>query len=274
MAIKFILDNAQKKEEALVNEILQTIKQKPKMEDRTKKLATFIDVMFRTSIRKSQIENAVENITGKPKVSPRMFKPAPQELEKKEYLLRVFDNPVGVVIEKEDGKYLYQVIEPHPEPKIINIAKKLIKEDFKRNHKVVEDKMYLQGQITKACKQLKLKCDHDLVRRTTYYIKRDLLGFRRIDPLMNDINVREIHCEGINKPINVKYAGVHDKVETNIVFKNPKDLNVLIRRIAAHMGIKVTSKAPVLNQTINGFKIHATAGVSGVSSKLLIKKLE
>ena len=41
MAIKFILDEAQKKEEAIVKDILETIKHKPKQDDNVKKLATF-----------------------------------------------------------------------------------------------------------------------------------------------------------------------------------------------------------------------------------------
>ncbi len=272
MAIKFLLDNAQKKEEALVNEILQTIKAKPPVDEAAIKLATFVDVVFRTAagtrIEKIEVPKQKEQ-------NPQLFKQSQGELEKKEYLVKLFDNPVGILIEKNDKteKYKYRVMEPQPNPEVIDAVKDAIKKDFQNNHRVLEDKLYLQAQTAKACKALGRECDADLVRRTSYYLKRDLLGFRRLDPLMHDMNVIAIHCEGINKPVKVEYRGLHDKIETNVMFIDPHDLNALINKIARFVKAQISQSNPIMDVEVNGFKIQATLGMGGISSKLMIRKL-
>lgn len=270
MTIKFILDETQKKEEVLVNEILETIKTKPKPNEAAKKLATFIDVVYRTQMAKRG-EKRIEPV---PTAKPELLKQAPIELEKKEYLLRLYNTPVGILIDKEKEQYTYRAMEPKADAEIIDTAKSLIRKDFERNYGVLEDTRYMQGQIMKACRKLKTKYDADTARRATYYLKRDMLGFRRLDPLMHDANVKAIHVEGINKPVRIEYLRVPGKTETNITFKDPRDLNALINRIAAYAGETLAATTPILDTTLNGFKIHATMGISGVSSKLTIKKQE
>ncbi|MFH0752270.1 MAG: hypothetical protein V1914_01605 [archaeon] len=270
MTIKFVLDNTQKKEEALANEILQLIHSKPQIDDATKKLATFMEVVFRTA-KKKEIPPEAEMPKGK---SPQLLKQAPIKLEKKEYLIRLFQTPVGIMINKEEDELLYRAMEPHPDASIINAVKETIKKDFARNHGLLESQAYLKEKFEKACKKLNTPCDADIIRRGTYYLKRDLLGFRRIDPLMHDANVTGIFCEGLNKPIKIEYKGVPEKIETNITFKDPKDLNTLINKIAAFAGIPISEATPIIDTVINGFKINATVGMGDISSKLTIKKLD
>lgn len=270
MTVKFVLDKTQKKEEELIDEILETIKTKPPIDESTKKLATFIDVVLRTAQKKGRTIPHKET----PETRPKLLQQAPIELEKDEYLIRLFDTPVGIIVDKEHGKYVYQVMEPQADWNLIQRLKAAMRKDFERNHKVAEDRIYLRGQTENACKKLKMKCDADIVRRASYYIKRDLLGFRRLDPLMHDMNVRGIFVDGVDKPVKVEYQNIPEKIETNITFTDTKDLNTLINRIAALTRGKVSPETPVLEATINGFEIHATMGVGGISSKLIIKKLE
>lgn len=270
MAVKFILDKTQRKEEELITEILETIRTKPRIDEPTKKLATFIEVIFRTARQR----NGAYAQTPAANHKPQLLQQAPIELEKKEYLVRLFDTPVGIIVDKEDGRYIYRVMEPKADTSIIQKTKALIKRDFERSHMVLEDRRYMLGQITNACKKLKTHCDADVERRATYYLKRDILGFRRLDPLMHDMNVRGIFVDGTDKPVRIEYQGIPEKMETNITFTDPKDLNTLINRVAALTGEKLSSATPVIDVTINGFDIHATIGIGGVSSKLTIRKLD
>ena len=142
-----------------------------------------------------------------------------------------------------------------------------------KNPAVLEDPRYLQAQIARACKDLGIQFNADVARRATYYLKRDLLGFRRIDPLMHYINVTAIYCEGTDRPVRIAYKGLPDKTETNVTFTDPKDLNTLINKIAAFAGASLSPVHPVMDIITNGFKIQATMGIGGISSKLTIKKL-
>ncbi len=269
MATKFIFDSTQKQEELLANEILELVKHKPQIDDATKKLATFINVVYRTAKKRNVPPEENHEREGL-----NLLKPAPIELEKKEYLVRIFQTPVGIIIDKENGKLFYRVLEPQPDANIINAVKEAIRKDFEKNPSVLENQAYMQNKFAKACQKLGAQCNADVIRRAVYYLKRDLLGFRRLDPLMHDANVKAIFCEGTNKPVKIEYSGVPEKIETNIIFKDPKDLNTLINRIASFANVHLSDSMPVMDVTINGFKISATLGIGDVSSKLTIKKLD
>lgn len=269
MATKFIFDSTQKKEELLVNEILELVKHKPPVDDTTKKLATFIEVVYRTAKKRTAPLEEKQERRGL-----NLIKPSPIELEKKEYLVRIFQTPVGIIIDKENGKLFYRVLEPQPDAGLINAMKEAIRKDFEKNPGVLENQAYMQNKFAKTCQRLSAQCDADITRRATYYLKRDLLGFRRLDPLMHDANVKSIFCEGTNKPVKIEYSGILEKIETNIIFKDPRDLNTLINKIASFAKARLSDAAPIMDITINGFRISATLGIGDISSKLTIKKLD
>ncbi len=266
MAIKFILDEAQKKEEAIVQDILETIKHKPKQDENVKKLATFLGTVFRTQMGKKPRKEQYP-------AQPEILKPAPIELEKTEYLVKLFNTPVGILLEKGKDKYSYTVMEPQEDAKLVMHVKNAVRKHFMKNPAVLEDAKYMQAQTARACKELGMEFNADTARRAAYYLKRDLLGFRRIDPLMHDVNVRAIYCEGTDRPVRIAYKGLPDKTETNVIFTDPKDLNTLINKIAAFAGASLSPAHPVMDVITNGFKIQATMGIGGISSKLTIKKL-
>ncbi len=269
MAIKFIFDSTQKQEEALANEILELTKHKPSIDDATKKLATFINVVYRTANKKHKLPEETHE-----KQVPNLLKAAPIELEKTEYLIKLFQTPVGIILDKENGKMFYRVVEPQPDVEIIRAMKEIIKKDFEKNPIALENQAYLQKKFTETCQKLHAQCDADIIRRATYYLKRDLYGFRRLDPLMHDANVTAIFCEGTSKPVRIEYKGLPERIETNVIFKDPKDLNTLINKIASFAKVHLTEATPIMDTTINGFKINATIGIGDISSKLTIKKLD
>ncbi|MEA3378432.1 MAG: hypothetical protein U9Q69_02215 [Nanoarchaeota archaeon] len=294
--IKFILDRTRIEEEKIVSRILDVIKKKPYPNNTTTHLARFIHSLFQTAPyvkhpklkekakeKKEEIEKK-QHISGifsqaiKPLPMPpraHKFKPTIKlpslKPRKREYVVNNFNTPVGVLVEPKDKKFIYHVIEPVVNKKILRKVKELISDDIKKNKNLLDDDKYLREKIEKAAKKIKERPEE--VRKIKYYLKRDILSFRRIDIMMQDSKVEGIYVNGINKPVLVKFQNVKDKMISNVIFIVPDDLNILISKLAKITGNELSEELPILNTVFHGFRISATKGFGGASSRLMIEKV-
>jgi hypothetical protein len=197
------------------------------------------------------------------------------EFKKREYVLNAFGRPIGVLvdIDTNSGKPKYNAVEPNLDESVLLSVKGMIKKDFQRDKAVLDDDAVLGKYLKNATKKFDTSYSDDMIKAARYYLKRDLMGFRRIEALMDDEKVRGIYCEGLNKPVLVKFEDIPEKIETNIVFTDPTDLNVLLLKLAKATGNDISEENPIMNVVFQGFRIQGTMGVGGVSSKLIIEKI-
>lgn len=200
-----------------------------------------------------------------------MEKPSAKPKEK-EYTIKTFGTEVKVMQKPdESGRLFYKITEPEINGKVLKLAKEYIEDDFEKDFSLLDKKDYMNKKIEKACRKSDVEFNENYANNVLYYLKRDLLGFRRIDALMYDNSVTAIYCDGLNKPVavDIKDAG---KAQTNIVFADAADLNALLHKIARASGKKLSETKPVLDTEFQGYKIQAVLGIGGMSSKLIIKK--
>ncbi|MBI4447646.1 hypothetical protein HY643_01575 [Candidatus Woesearchaeota archaeon] len=197
----------------------------------------------------------------------------PKEGEK--YVLTIFDTEIKVSLEKNErtGKIEHKVVEPEINFRIMEEMRGMLKKDFEKNIGVLDKKDVLMDALKKACKKTKIELKPEYLNVAQYYLKRDWIGFRNIDALMRDEKVREIYCDGVNKPIKVVY-GEGEKIDTNTVFEDNDEVNLLIEKFAELANLNVSQTSPILNIKHEGLKIQATMGFGGVSSKFIIIKEE
>ncbi|RME54612.1 hypothetical protein D6777_03265 [Candidatus Woesearchaeota archaeon] len=195
--------------------------------------------------------------------------------KKREYVVMLFNTPVGIYVAPDENTYklTYHVIEPVINEAVLKLVKNMIKKDFKKNYKILDNDEFIKENVMKACKKLNVQFTEDYPRKIKYYLKRDLAGFRRIDPMLQDTNVKGIYIDGVNKPVVVEFGDTKEKIQSNVVFTDPEDLNVLIRKLAILTGNTINESNPILNTTFEGIKIQAVLGLGGASSKLIIKKV-
>ncbi|MFH0798374.1 MAG: hypothetical protein V1906_03110, partial [Candidatus Woesearchaeota archaeon] len=207
---------------------------------------------------------------------PRKEEKKPEDnFHKREYVVSLFNTPVGILIAADEATYkvTYRVIEPVVSDKVLNRVKDMIKTDFQKNYKILDDMNYIEDKVQKACKKEDIMFTEDYPNKIRYYLKRDLTGFRRIDAMMQDNNVLAIYVDGVNKPVIVEFKDYDDKIQSNVTFTDPHDLNVLITKIAKVTNTEISESKPILDTTFEGFKIQATMGVGGSASKLIIRKV-
>ena len=158
----------------------------------------------------------------------------------------------------------YKVIEPYldeEEHRLLNyIWETLLKTlelrldelDLKKVEK------YLDEQVELIFENYQIKADDLTKKKILYYIKRESLGYGKIDPLMKDPNIEDISCDGSGIPIFL-YHRKYGSVESNVYFSDEEELSYFVVRLAQKCGKHISIAEPMLDATIpDGSRIQMT----------------
>lgn len=95
--------------------------------------------------------------------------------------------------------------------------------------------------------------------RILYYLRRNFLGFGKINPLMMDSDIEDISCDGIDIPIYL-YHRKYLNIETNISYTEDK-LNSFVITLCQRSGKHISVSEPLVDATLNdGSRLQATLG--------------
>ncbi|MEM5793228.1 MAG: type II/IV secretion system ATPase subunit [Candidatus Aenigmatarchaeota archaeon] len=164
------------------------------------------------------------------------------------------------------NRYEYLVIEPQIPPKVrrlIDKLKEILEEkldvDFTKLKKQ-EAKDYLKREAFKLLDYFGLKISEIEKTIITYYIEKNFLGLGPIEPLFHDPNIEDISCDGVNIPIYVFHQNPSvGSVQTNIVFKDPEELDSFVMRLAQLCGQSISVLDPLLDGSLpDGSRVQAT----------------
>lgn len=79
-----------------------------------------------------------------------------------------------------------------------------------------------------------------------YYVVRDLTGYGPMQVIMDDPNIEDISCNGMDMPVYVWHRS-HESIPTNITFKSNHMLNDFLVKLAHKSGKHISSAQPVLD---------------------------
>ena len=100
--------------------------------------------------------------------------------------------------------------------------------------------------------------DHQ-VEKLLYYLKRDFVGYERIDPIKYDINVEDISCDGYNSPVFV-YHSEYEQIITNI-HHGTDELDDFVVKLAQRSGKGISKRRPQVDATLpDGSRAQLTLG--------------
>ncbi|MGD8506845.1 MAG: type II/IV secretion system ATPase subunit, partial [Candidatus Bathyarchaeota archaeon] len=88
-------------------------------------------------------------------------------------------------------------------------------------------------------------------RKIQYHLKRSIVGYGKIDPLMHDPYVEDVSCGGIDKPIFLWHR-VYENIKTNIFFSAEEELNNFVMKIVHKAGKHVSIAFPIVDVTLPG----------------------
>ncbi len=89
------------------------------------------------------------------------------------------------------------------------------------------------------------------IKKITYYLERDLIGFGKIDALFSDPYIEDISCIGVNKPVYLWHRK-YENARTNIIFIEEEYLDDFVTRIVHRQGKHVSIAHPIVDVTLPG----------------------
>ena len=194
-------------------------------------------------------------------------------LAKREYVLRIYESPIGVLVDKnESGKYIYNVVEPVLNKKVLEKAKASYGRELERKNELFENKMYMKKVAENSAKKAKVKFNEMMVQKLKYYLSKEIIGAKSFDALLFDEKVKKIECGGENKIVRVNYDNLGE-METNILILSNKEISDIIKKIAFETKKPVSAQNPILSVVFQGLKFDGVIGLGGKSAKLTIRRM-
>jgi flagellar protein FlaI len=97
------------------------------------------------------------------------------------------------------------------------------------------------------------------VEKLLYLLKRNFIGYSRIDPIKHDINVEDISCNGYNSRV-FAYHTEHEQIITNIEH-GEDELDDFVVKLAQRSGKGISKRQPQVDATLpDGSRAQLTLG--------------
>ncbi|MFB6138788.1 MAG: hypothetical protein ABEJ42_10725, partial [Halobacteriaceae archaeon] len=97
------------------------------------------------------------------------------------------------------------------------------------------------------------------VEKLLYVLKRNFIGYERIDGIKHDINVEDISCDGYNSPVFVYHAD-YEQIISN-VHHGQERLDDFVVKLAQRSGKGISKRQPQVDATLpDGSRAQLTLG--------------
>jgi len=164
------------------------------------------------------------------------------------------------------NKYVYVVVEPEMTAKIKDVmmrVKELLEQkldiDFSQL-RTFEAKNYIRQQVNDIIEYYGFKLTETEKDILHYYMERDFIGLGKTEPLMQDEQIEDVSCDGLNIPMFVFHRNpLIGSVPTNIVYRDTEELDSFVTRLAQLAGKSISVASPLLSGALpDGSRVQAT----------------
>ena len=186
-----------------------------------------------------------------------------------------------IVRDKRTLNIIYQIIEPPMTKKeqeqldeIMDIFIRSLQSNIEEID--TQPEAYLRAAMDKVIKSYGMKISKKSKSKIFYYIRRDLVGYGKMDVLMNDVNVEDISLDGTGVPI-FAYHRKFESVETTCVWNTDDELESYVIKLAQRCGKHISVADPLLDATLmDGSRIVMKLGreVSTRGSSFCIRRFK
>jgi flagellar protein FlaI len=140
----------------------------------------------------------------------------------------------------------------------------------------IEDPIaFLQNKINENLAMYSLSLDPDIFDKILYYLKRDVVGYGKLDPIINDSMTEDISVDGPGIPLYV-YHRKHGSIPTNVSFEK-EELDSMVYKLSQRSGRHISLAKPLLDATLpTGDRIQLSIGdeVTTKGSTFTIRKFK
>jgi len=107
---------------------------------------------------------------------------------------------------------------------------------------------FLREKVEALVESLSMEISAERMDKIMYHVRRDFIGYGKLDPIMRDTMAEDISADGPGIPIYV-YHRKYGSIETNIVF-DKAELDALIYKMAQRAGRHISMAKPLLDASL------------------------
>ncbi|MFB6116329.1 MAG: type II/IV secretion system ATPase subunit [Candidatus Nanosalina sp.] len=168
--------------------------------------------------------------------------------------------------DEEEGELVYRIIEPELDEeteKAYNRIVEIMERSFDINFEELEAdqaKKYLEEKIDMIVDKYNISIPEDKREVIRYYTKRDFAGLGKLQPLMNDTEVEDISCDGLNIPVYAYHRNPRfGSIKTNLTWEDSDELDSFVMKLAQRCGKSISVSSPLLDGSLpDGSRVQAT----------------
>jgi flagellar protein FlaI len=161
---------------------------------------------------------------------------------------------------------IYRVIEPERTQRVDEIlhkVKDILESSFDVDFQELatdEAHEYLEEKIDHIIDKYDISLSGQERKIIRYYAKRDFVGLGKLQPLMNDTEVEDISCDGLEIPVYVDHRNPKfGSVKTDVAWYEAEELNSFVMKMAQRCGKSVSVANPLLDGSLpDGSRVQAT----------------
>lgn len=168
--------------------------------------------------------------------------------------------------DEERGELIYKVIEPDMKPKtekvlgqIQEILERSLDIDF-TDLETEEAERYLTEEIDNIVDKYNITLTDRQREVIRYYAKRDFAGLGKLQPILNDTEVEDISCDGLDIPVYVYHRNPKfGSIRTDMVWEDNEELDSFVMTLAQRCGKSISVSEPLLDGSLpDGSRVQAT----------------
>ncbi|MBS3060644.1 MAG: type II/IV secretion system ATPase subunit [DPANN group archaeon] len=165
---------------------------------------------------------------------------------------------------------IYHLIEPpltkhekELKEKITTLMMDLLDINLTAIKDVATVKNYLKDKLTEIINEYEIQVSDSEYNKITYYLYRDFLGLGKIEPVMQDLDIEDISCDGKGIPLYL-FHRKFGSIKTNLSFDTDADLNSFIIKLVQRSGKHISVSEPLVDAALpDGSRLQATYSTEG-----------
>jgi len=164
----------------------------------------------------------------------------------------------------EKGYFVDEVSLDKTERSAFNRLKDILSRELRPPEDMsVEARSYVMEEARRLMKKYRSilgSLNEESMRKVEYYIRRDLIGYGPINPIVEDKNVEDISCDGIDKPVYVWHRR-YESLPSNLRIADKGYFNDFIIKLAHFAGKHISAAFPIVDTMLPGrHRLAATYG--------------
>lgn len=184
-------------------------------------------------------------------------------IEKERYWVNEPYAFISILYDLNKKEYQYRIVEPE-----LTVFEQMVLETvyenildtltvYETSSQTKEE--IIENKTLELIDSYSIEIDTKAIYKILYYIKRDYIGYERLDTLMKDQQIEDISCDGSDIPIFV-YHRKYNNLKTNISFEGPR-LDSFVVKLTQRCGKQISIGEPLINSMLpDGSRLNASLG--------------